>query len=195
MEHTESATNRLLWWFISVTFNLVLYPFTLCARSSHHLMFVPVFYLIPSYWFYCNEWNSKLRCIVTEFMLYLLYGQTEEKKKHCLKKKKRDKKQKHYRCNKGEVFFFPAVFFYAVAKKKKKKVVFFNVFSSNFNSDAKLGPHLSAPSEHRSKFRLLFLRFYQKVFKDGTTFSFFSVWIVLLFLSKLHFTNKTLILL
>lgn len=40
MEHTESATN-LLWWFLSVTFNLALSPFTLCARPPHHLvMFV-----------------------------------------------------------------------------------------------------------------------------------------------------------
>lgn len=68
--------------------------------------------------------------LILDFMLYLLYGQ---------KKKKQHEKteQKHYRC-KAEVFFPPAVFFYAVAKG----CIF--QFLSNLNSDAKLGPRLSA---------------------------------------------------
>lgn len=88
---------------------------------------------------------------------------------------------------KAEVFF-PQLYFFTLLQK----VVFFN-FLSNFNSDAKLGPRLSALWT-QSKFRLIFLRFYQR-FSKMELQSPFSFWIVLLFLSILHFKNKTLILL
>lgn len=93
-------------------------------------------------------------------MLYLLYGQTK-------KKNPRKTKQKHYRC-KAEVFFPPAVFFYAVAKG----CIF--QFLSNFDSDAKLGPRLSA-LRTQSKFRLLFLRFYQRFSKMELHSPFFCL--------------------
>lgn len=90
-------------------------------------------------------------------MLYLLYGQQKI----------------HYRC-KTKIFFSsslvslfpPQLYFFT----QLQKVVFFNV-SRTFNSDAKLGAATSVPSEHKTV-RLIFLRFYQKVFNDGTTFSF-----------------------
>lgn len=81
-------------------------------------------------------------------------------------KKTQKTKQKHYRY-KAEVFF-PAVFFYAVAKG----CIF--QFLSNFNSDAKHGPHLG-PLRTQSKFRLLFLRFYQRLSKMELHSPFFCL--------------------
>lgn len=157
----QSATDLLAWWFyISVNFNL---PPSLCSRCVllHHTILSSClffWYYLPSYWFYCNEWNSKLWCIILDFMLYLLYGQ---------KNKTQKTKQKHYRC-KSRGFFSPAVFFYAVAKG-----CIFQFFLSNFNSDAKLGP-LSA-LRTQSKFRLLFLRFYQRFSKMELHSPFFCL--------------------
>lgn len=83
----------------------------------------------------------------------------------CYMDNKENHTQKHYRC-KAEIFFPPQLYFFT----QLQKVVFFNV-SRTFNSDAKLGPRLGALWT-QNKVRLIFLRFYQKVFNDGTTFSF-----------------------
>lgn len=100
-----------------------------------------------------------LRCIILDFMLYLLYGQEKRKKNH-------EKRSKNTTDLKAEVFF-PQLYFFTLSQK----VVFFNFFS-NFNSDAKLGPRLSA-LRTQSRFRLLFLRFYQRFSKMELHFSFF----------------------
>lgn len=159
----ERISSQLpTWRFISVTFDLLLS--VLCSFITPSCSFF--WYYLPSYWFYCNEWNSN-------FMLYLLYGQQRKEKR---------KKKKHYRC-KAEIFFFFLVFFLFPPQlyffTPLQKVVFFNV-SRTFNSDAKLGAATSVPSEHKTV-RLIFLRFYQKVFNDELH-SPFAFWIVLLFL-------------
>lgn len=131
--------------------------FTLCACSSHHPVVLFFWYYLPSYWFYCNEWNSKLWCIILDFMLYLLYGQEKKKKLEKQSKNTTDVKQR---------FFSPAVFFYAVAKG----CIF--QFLSNFNSDAKLWAAPQCPPNTK-QIQVTLFTFLSKVFKDGTTFSFF----------------------
>lgn len=90
-------------------------------------------------------------------------------------KKTRKTKQKHYRC-KAEVFF-PQLYFFTLLQK----VVFFN-FSRTFNSDAKLGPRLSA---HRTQkqIQVTLFTFLSKGFQRWNYILLFSLWIVLLFLS------------
>lgn len=90
---------------------------------------------------------------------------TTHQKNTRKKKKKKKPEQKHYRC-KAEVFFPPAVFFYAVAKG----CIF--QFLSNFNSDAKLGPPPQCPPNTK-QIQVTLFTFLSRVFKDGTTFSFF----------------------
>lgn len=145
MEHIDSRLQTswcggLFPWTLTFRFLSV---FTLCACSSPSCCLF-FWYYLPSYWFYCNEWNS--------FWILCCICYMDKKKKQHEKTE-----QKHYRC-KAEVFFPPAVFFYAVAKG----CIF--QFLSNLNSDAKLGPRLSALWT-QSKFRLIFLRFYQRFSK------------------------------
>lgn len=128
----------------------------LCARSSRHPVrsFDTIYH--PTDFTVMNE---------TQILCCICYMDNKERKK---------KKKTHYRC-KAEIFFSCFFFFFLFPPQlyfftPLRKVVFFNV-SRTFNSDAKLGAATSVPSEHKTV-RLIFLRFYQKVFNDGTTFSF-----------------------
>lgn len=146
MEHIDSWLQTswcggLFPWTLTFRFLSV---FTLCACSSHHPVvcsFDTIYH--PTDFTVMNE---------THFGFYAVFVIWTKKKKQHEKTE-----QKHYRC-KAEVFFPPAVFFYAVAKG----CIF--QFLSNLNSDAKLGPRLSALWT-QSKFRLIFLRFYQRFSK------------------------------
>lgn len=86
-------------------------------------------------------------------MLYLLYGR---QKPHT---------HTHYRC-KAEICFPPPQLYFFT---QLQKVVFFNV-SRTLTAMQNSGLRLGAPWT-QNKVRLIFLRFYQKVFNDGTTFS------------------------
>lgn len=129
-------------------------------------------YYLPSYWFYCNEWNSKT--MMYRFRFYAVF---------VIWTKKRKTKQKHYRC-KAEVFF-PSCIFLRCCKRL--------YFSISLTVMQNLG-RASVPSEHKANSGYSFYVFI-KGFQRWNYILLFSVWIVLLFLSILHFKNKTLILL
>lgn len=169
-----------MWWFISVNFNL---PLSLSLRSRcvlvHHTILLSClffWYYLPSYWFYCNEWNSKT--MMYHFRFYAVFV--------IWTKKTQKTKQKHYRC-KAEVFF-PQLYFFTLLQK----VVFFN-FSRTLTVMQNSG-RASVPSEHKANSGYSFYVFI-KGFQRWNYILLFSLWIVLLFLSILHFKNKTLILL
>lgn len=90
------------------------------------------------------------------FVIWTLKNKNKKKphtKKTREKKRKKKPEQKHYRC-KAEVFF-PQLYFFTLLQK----VVFFN-FSRTLTVMQNSGRRLSA-LRTQSRFRLLFLRFYQ----------------------------------
>lgn len=173
-------------------FNLLLSPFSRCVLVHLTICYVCSFDTIyhPTDFTVMNE-TQKLWCIMIDFMLYLLYGQQNRQKK----KNPEKTKQKHYRC-KAEVFF-PSCIFLRCCKKKKKRLYFSTLLSISRTLTVMQnpGPRLSALfSEHEANSGYSFYVFI-KGFQRWNYIFLFSVWIVLLFLSILHFTNKTLILL
>lgn len=180
MDHIVGQLQTFLaWWFISVN---VLLPRSLsvhavCLLISPSCCLVCSFDTIPSYWFYCNEWNSKLWCIILDFMLYLLCGQKKQHRKRS--KNTTDLKQR---------FFFPSCIFLRCCKR-----LYFSISLELLTVMQNLG-RASVPSEHRANSGYSFYVFI-KGFQRWNYILLFSVWIVLLFLSILHFKNKTLILL
>lgn len=103
------------------------------------------------------------------------------------KKTKHKKRSKNTTDVKAEVFF-PQLYFFTLLQK----VVFFNFSSRTLTVMQNLGR--SVPSEHKANSGYSFYVFI-KGFQRWNYILLFSVWIVLLFLSILHFKNKTLILL
>lgn len=103
----------------------------------------------------------KLKTMMYHFRFYAVFviwtlkkrKKNHTPKKHEKKKKKKKPEQKHYRC-KAEVFF-PQLYFFTLLQK----VVFFN-FSRTLTVMQNSGRRLSA-LRTQSRFRLLFLRFYQ----------------------------------
>lgn len=126
-------------------------------------------YYLPSYWFYCNEWNFQ-NC-----MLYLLY---DDKENHT---------QKHYRC-KTEIFFPPQLYFFT----QLQKVVFFNVSRTLTAMQNRATPRCPLNTNKQSQVNLF--TFLSEGFQ---WWNYILLLLSELYYcsSILHFKNKTLILL